>query len=101
MSAPKKPQQQKTLPLLDPNNVPEIFTNELTGIHVQDGNCHLTLSVVRPKHADPNINERERVVAARVVMPLHIADAMVGMYGQLKTAMKLGQMSAGPGEALN
>lgn len=49
MSAPKKPvQQQKVLPLLDPNNVPEIFTNELTGIHVQDGNCHFTLSVVRP-----------------------------------------------------
>ena len=101
MSAPEKPLQQKVLPLLDPNNVSELFANELTGIHVQDGNCHFTLSIVRPKHSNPNTDEHERVITARVVVPLQTADVMVGMYTQLKSAMKMGQMSAGPGEPLN
>ena len=97
MSAPKAPAQQQVLPLLDPNNVSEMFANELAGIHLQDGNCHFTLSVVRPKHTNPNANEQERVIAARLVVTARTADMLVKAYEQLKSAVRLGQMnSEGP-----
>jgi hypothetical protein len=46
-----------------------------------------------------NANEHERVVAGRIVVTIKTAEAMVKMYNELKTAMKLGQMSGS--EVLN
>lgn len=103
MSAPKKVAQQKVLPLQDPHSVPELFANELTGIHINDGLCHFTLSAVRHKHSSRDTNEHERVVVARIVMPEKTAETLVAMYSQLKEAIKLKNMppDGGSTETLN
>lgn len=105
MSAPTKPLQQKTLPLTDPNNVAEVFADELTGIQCRNGAAHLTFSVFRPKHskagAHANSTDHERVVTSRLVIPMNALEALAQANEQVKNAMKLNQMNADQGQSPN
>jgi hypothetical protein len=93
MSSPKAPSQQKVLPLVDPDNVREVFAHELSGIQArQDGTCHLTFSVSRPGHQMPGVTQNDpdhqRVVTARLVLPLPAVQQMMESFRQLLLAMK-------------
>lgn len=92
MSSPKAPSQQKVLPLADPYGVPEVFAHELSGMQArQDGTCHLTFSIIRPKHQMPGVMrndpDNERVVAARLILPIAAVERMMESFRQLKMAM--------------
>lgn len=105
MSASKKPAQQKVLPLTDPNNVVEVFADELSGIQCGNGTAHLTFSVIRPKHSKAgshaNSDDRERVVMARLVVPMQILEAITQAHERLKEAIKLNEMTSVQGNSPN
>ncbi len=98
MSKPPKPLQ---LPLLDPHGVIEVFANDLAGVQVRDdGTCHLTFSVIRPGHRmqTPGITRNDldvdRVVVARIVVPLAVFNAMGNAIQQMQVGMAIPQGSA-------
>jgi len=97
MAAPRSPTVQVGLPtalptLIDPNNVKEVFSNQLVGISVTDQNVHLTLSIVRPRHNNPGgPTDNENVVSERAVITVAAMNAIVEAYSQLLFAMQTQQ----------
>lgn len=106
MASPKAPPQHKVLPLTDPHNIQEVFAHELSGMQVRDdGTCHFTFAVVRPKHSVPGTSaspdDNERVVTLRLVMPSVGTGAMFETLKQVQQAMMLHQATANAASGVN
>jgi len=100
MAAPKTPVQGKALALSDPNNVPDVFANSLAGIQVRDdGLCHLTFGVMRPRHSGTGNAADEHVVSARLILPLPVLEAISSMVADIKRAMALNAITSTSGPA--
>jgi len=80
------------LPLSDPNDVPEVYADELAGISWTNGAVHLTYNVVRPTHAMPgtmqNDPDMRRLVVSRLVLPGQLLGPMIAALQQVQIAMQ-------------
>ena len=80
------------LPPLDPNDVPEIYADELTGVSITNGAVHITYNVVRPSHAMPgamtNDPDVKRIIVSRIVIPAQVLAPMIGIMQQVQNALQ-------------
>lgn len=83
MTVQKFPKHFKTVQSSDPNGVTEVYANTVTRVSIRNNITHITLSVVRPNQED---GQDEKVVSARLVMPLDTFEALVRAYGHFQAA---------------
>jgi hypothetical protein len=71
---------------IDNPHAPEIFITDVPGFWLYQGNVHLTLEATRVNHNGDSGPVNNRVVVARVVMPVACAQKLAAsLYDFLKT----------------
>lgn len=90
------PAQIQGPPLIDDPSVPEVFTDNLAGLTVVQGNVNITFATVRADHTKlPPTNLRK--ITSRLVMPIAAAVQLHEMLGQmLKDLETKGLIQRGP-----
>jgi hypothetical protein len=89
-------QMQSFPPLVDDPSVSEVFTDNLAGLTINQGNVNLTFATVRADHTKtPPTNHRK--ITSRLVMPVIAAAALHEILGQvLKDLESKGLIQRGP-----
>jgi len=90
------PTQIQVPPLVDDPSVPEVFTDNLAGLTINQGNVNLTFATVRADHTkSPPTNHRK--ITSRLVMPISVAAGLHAVLGQvLQDLMAKGLIQQGP-----
>jgi hypothetical protein len=69
-------------PIVDDPSVPEVFTDNLAGLTINQGNVNLTFATVRADHSKtPATNHRK--ITSRLVMPISVAVSLYEILGQV------------------
>ena len=78
------------MPLVDPNEVPEVYADDLAGVSWTNGSVHFTYNVVRSNHAMPgtmsNDPDMKRIVVSRIVLPGQVLGSLIAALQQVQTA---------------
>jgi hypothetical protein len=83
-------------PIVDDPSVPEVYTDNLAGLTINQGNVNLTFATVRADHTKaPPTNHRK--ITSRLVMPIAVAANLHEVLGQvLKDLEEKGFIQKGP-----
>jgi len=76
------PAHTQAPPLVDDPSVPEVFTDNLAGLTINQGNVNLTFATIRADHTKmPPTNLRK--ITSRLVMPIAVAAGLYEVLGQV------------------
>jgi hypothetical protein len=83
-------------PIVDDPSVPEVFTDNLAGLTINQGNVNLTFATVRADHSKmPATNHRK--ITSRLVMPISVAVNLHEILGQvMRDLEEKGLIQRGP-----
>jgi hypothetical protein len=76
------PIQMQPPPVVDDPSVAEVYTDNLAGMTINQGNVNLTFATVRADHSQtPATNNRK--ITSRLVMPIAVAANLHELLGQV------------------